>query len=249
MRQFKKTVIAIALTAAGTIVGGAAHAAQVSACGYATACVATSSINNNFTMLQPKGGYQGGTNDVTMTWNGTVFNSSTDYTGPGSVSNMTLSTPTTFFGYLWNAHDIQVFAPGTYTFNTALGGGAAETGMQTLTVGAGQLGAHMLFDWNNNLNIDVSVLWTPNAVFGNNAIQQTLTGTAVWNAASIDVNGDGIPGTKMAPGGPLTGYQINFNLNGITPVPVPAAAWLLGSGLLGMIGVARRKKVNAVAAV
>ena len=27
-----------------------------------------------------------------------------------------------------------------------------------------------------------------------------------------------------------------------TPVPVPAAAWLFGSGLLGLIGVARRKK-------
>ena len=27
-----------------------------------------------------------------------------------------------------------------------------------------------------------------------------------------------------------------------TPVPVPAAVWLFGSGLLGLIGVARRKK-------
>jgi hypothetical protein len=28
----------------------------------------------------------------------------------------------------------------------------------------------------------------------------------------------------------------------LTSVPVPAAAWLFGSGLLGLIGVARRKK-------
>lgn len=28
----------------------------------------------------------------------------------------------------------------------------------------------------------------------------------------------------------------------VAPVPVPAAAWLFGSGLLGLIGVARRKK-------
>ena len=30
-----------------------------------------------------------------------------------------------------------------------------------------------------------------------------------------------------------------------TPVPIPAAAWLLGSGLLGLFGVARRKKIGA----
>lgn len=27
----------------------------------------------------------------------------------------------------------------------------------------------------------------------------------------------------------------------VSSVPVPAAAWLLGSGLLGLVGVARRK--------
>jgi PEP-CTERM motif len=29
----------------------------------------------------------------------------------------------------------------------------------------------------------------------------------------------------------------------LTPVPVPAAVWLFGSGLLGLIGIARKKKV------
>ena len=32
------------------------------------------------------------------------------------------------------------------------------------------------------------------------------------------------------------------NVNGTAVIPVPAAAWLLGSGLLGLVGVAKRKK-------
>jgi hypothetical protein len=33
-----------------------------------------------------------------------------------------------------------------------------------------------------------------------------------------------------------------FTNDGVAPVPLPAAVWLFGSGLLGLVGVARRKK-------
>ena len=36
------------------------------------------------------------------------------------------------------------------------------------------------------------------------------------------------------------GESTSFSGN-ITPVPVPAAVWLFGSGLLGLVGIARRK--------
>jgi len=33
-----------------------------------------------------------------------------------------------------------------------------------------------------------------------------------------------------------------FNFAAASPVPIPPAVWLFGSGLLGLVGIARRKK-------
>ena len=227
----------------------------------------------NFTMLSGKGFSVGGTNDVSMVWDGNGYSSNSDYTGPGSASNVTASSTSTFFGYTWAAHDIQVFVPGSYSFDTTVGGGNAESGMLNVTVPTGQLGMHMLFDWNGNLNIDVFVVAAPSSVFGAGIGTKNVsspcsattknclwtgkgwvgglstnapTGGQKWMLASQDGNGDGINGIPMAGGGPFGGYNANFNAN-MTPtpdtvVPVPAAVWLFGSGLMGLAAVARRKK-------
>lgn len=234
----------------------------------------------NFTMLAGNSGVVGGTNDVVMTWDGNGYSANSDYTGPGGSSNVTASSTAPFFGYSWTAHDIQVFTPGSYTFDVTAGGGNAETGTVSMTVATGQLGMHMLFDWNGNLNIDVVVVADPFSVFGSGLVYSTQTNTKgqfkcdtaftgtiianclydgamyggagaptkdqVWMLASTDDNGDGIMGTPMATGGPFAGFNANFNANmSSTPdtvVPVPAAVWLFGSGLLGLVGIARRKK-------
>lgn len=57
---------------------------------------------------------------------------------------------------------------------------------------------------------------------------------------------DGIGGTPMD-NGPFDGFNANFDITSITivdpaPVPVPAAVWLFGSGLIGLAGIARRRK-------
>jgi len=234
----------------------------------------------NFTMLDPIGAMVGGTNDVSMVWDGNAYSASSDYTGPGGASNVTASSTTAFFGNRWTAHDIQVFTPGSYSFDVTLGGGVAEIGTLSATVATGQLGMHMLFDWGGSNNIDVFVVAASSSVFGagiGRSTQNFITaygssanhcdngdiinclwdgqgfgtdgkpaGDKVWLLATVDGNADGVMGIPMALGGTFQSFNANFNANLLaspdTVVPVPATAWLFGSGLLGLVGMGRRKK-------
>ncbi|BAV33887.1 hypothetical protein SCL_1582 [Sulfuricaulis limicola] len=231
----------------------------------------------NFTMLDPTGYMVGGTNDVSMKWDGNAYNASSDYTGPGGAANVTASSTTPFFGMPWSAHDIQVFLPGSYSFDVTAGADPAdfEVGFQNVTVGAGQIGMHMLFDWNITKNIDVFVVANQNSVFGSGIANSSNpsgcafgglatqtnclwdgpgyaggfpvnkpAGSTVWMLASTDGDGDGVMGISLPAGGPFHGFNANFNAN-MNPIPVPAAVWLFGSGLLGLLGVARRRKATA----
>lgn len=49
----------------------------------------------------------------------------------------------------------------------------------------------------------------------------------------------------VPPGSNFAGVGYKLHLEGsISAVPIPAAVWLLGSGLLGLLGVARRKSIS-----
>jgi hypothetical protein len=86
--------------------------------------------------------------------------------------------------------------------------------------------------------------------------------TALNGNKSYFTNTYGIGGVPMWDG-PFTGFNANFDVTTLTPtgtgsvtgiapfpvgpypsnaVPVPAAVWLFGSGLIGLVGVARRNK-------
>jgi hypothetical protein len=137
-------------------------------------------------------------------------------TGAGTAA-MNPSTP--FFGYTWTAHNITLQA-----FNMT-----------------GGVEASMLFDWGVTTNITVTA-----------DFQLTPVGPGTFSITTLDCGGpggvcDGIAGNAMN-NGPFSGFNATFGglayVTGVDngQVPVPAAAWLLGSGMLGLVGVARRKK-------
>ena len=235
----KKTVLgAVMFTVLST---GTAHA------------VAINFADSNFTMLTPSGDLLGGTNDVVGYWDGTY-----DTAASSTNFNMTLASATPFFGHIWTAHNIRVFGPGTYQFDTTCTTAQLEAGVVncnnplgsgqtqrylTMTVGAGQIGVHMLFDWNNGLNSDIVSVWNQNAVFGPSPLWTGSAGSnsasKVWDLMSTDGNGDGINGIPIIDG-PFIGFSANFNLSA---VPIPASFWLFGSGLIGLFGFMRRRMV------
>ena len=185
-------------------------------------------IFGNFTMLDADGVTFGGTNDLLSVWDGTLNTAVSD-----ANFNMEMGSNSShlFFGFVWTAHHIQIFGPGTYTFDTSCStvqveqgltdcGGSAEE-FATLTVGADQIGAHMLFDWNVTANIDVLNLYEANAMFTNpdprGALYQGAAGPTpaldcLFEQVSIDGDGDTVPGIRFIDG-PFIGFRANFNHN------------------------------------
>lgn len=72
---------------------------------------------------------------------------------------------------------------------------------------------------------------------GVEAVVSCFTDCSVDDSFTLDYSATIGPGS-------LNGLLYELHLEGIvaSPVPVPAAAWLFGSGLLGLFGIARRKR-------
>lgn len=128
----------------------------------------------------------------------------------------TMASPNTFFGYNWTAHNITLQMTGPNTVH-----------------------ADMLFDWGVNPNIHATADFQ---------LMPSLTHLGGFDVTTLDGDGDGIQGNAMD-NGPFVGFNATFNglatVSGGTlntsAIPVPAAAWLLGSGLAGLLGFARKR--------
>jgi cysteine-rich repeat protein len=136
-----------------------------------------------------------------------------DTTITGTIGGGTWSVASTkpFFKAVWTAHDGTTFGPGTYTIDTTPSN-TADAATYTFTVGSGQVGGHILFDWGPVTDIDVVNVWD---VSGN-------TYTSVdWDHDGKNTYYTVYPGTSVRGGefidGPFLGFNANFNFE-VTPV-------------------------------
>jgi hypothetical protein len=63
----------------------------------------------------------------------------------------------------------------------------------------------------------------------------------IANVSVLGPNSWELSWSHLQADGPFVGLTTNMTMV-ISQVPIPAAVWLFGSGLLGLIGIARRKK-------
>ena len=134
---------------------------------------------------------------------------------------------------------------GSSNIETIAGGIYAQPTQMTLTFsGSGSMVQDATTIGLNNSNGDVGALWEVTGDFSVNVLIEALvsepgdSNLGNWEAGNVLFNRLQTVGiSQFGTGSSLdTGFYY-------TVVPVPAAAWLFSSGLFGLVGIARRKKI------
>ncbi len=145
-----------------------------------------------------------------------VFGSTSAASGVADTDNLGTTFNGSFFNAPWTATTMAAFT----TSGTWAGTSPQGSFSYNFTLSATEVAFGTFFDWSVNAGIPVLAIFDCGA--GNPG--DTCTGR----------------GTPMQVG-PFPGQAPAFN-GVVSSVPVPAAVWLFGSGLLGLAGVARRRK-------
>jgi len=166
--------------------------------------------------------------------------------GAGGAGSLVLGN----LGFSWNG---TVGIPTSIVLDGAGFFGALQGGLTTsdTVAGTGVLGASdgFLFNFGKfSYTLPIGAVPMATTTWNTTDIGTVIIGTNP--SGTLPLTDDGIGGSPMK-AGPFPGFNANFDIASIhvdaitsaPAVPVPAAVWLFGSGLLGLVGVARRKKM------
>jgi len=114
--------------------------------------------------------------------------------------------------------------------------GAGVHNEYTYNLTAGQFAAGVFFDWSTNADIPVLAIMQVTAQNPDGSMDVISVGTSCDTTNTLC-------GTAMVTS-PFPDQTPVFSgtLAPVSAIPVPAAVWLFGSGLIGLAGVARRRK-------
>lgn len=146
-------------------------------------------------------------------------------------------------------HSVSAFLMGddvgnadTNVFRGEYMGGTDFTGGYDASVNSTHYGEYPFGNQNRNWNAFFTLVFDPN--------DPTNTAVATNLMEYADCNGLGMMGstcmTGLIAGGSMGGTPWTLSITEVSTVPVPAAAWLFGGGLVSLFGAGRRNKILAL---
>lgn len=200
-------------------------------------------LNGWFNVEGKTGGNIGGTPSLNTTGNQIDFTASPfDHSGPGQGT----STLNANFNHVVIGTGSIIGKLATIYIDGIATGSLTDTADSTQ--GHWTLNTHLYADWWDVLGMDLGVMpISTNATYIYNSKTQN-NAVATGNIMDYHSGLAYMVGQGTVLNGPFIGLKVTIGLQGQDPlvapatVPVPAAAWLLGSGMLGLAGFARKRK-------